>query len=152
MKTFRNATPILALLIALSTFTLSAAVPYPVESARSRTATGAFNATITAATNASPSVMTVTAHGLISGDQIQVTGATTLTAINTKGYAKVLTANTFSICDVLLTTCTNGNGVYDASSGKVTLAYDVSTITGDFTLRYRLNSLTASKGYNVAVQ
>src|SRR5438128_1305707 len=99
MKRLLKATPILALMIALSV-NLFAAVPYAVESARSRTATGAFNATITAATNASPSVMTVTAHGLVSGDQIQITGATTLTAINTQGYAKVLTANTFSICDV----------------------------------------------------
>lgn len=52
---------------------------------------------IEGATNASPIVVTSTAHGLSSGDRIRITGQRGLTAMNGEWYVTVLTDDTFEL-------------------------------------------------------
>lgn len=71
--------------------------------------------TITAATNASPSVLTSTAHGLSNGDAVYIGGATGNTAINGGPFVvNNKAANTFQIATISGTSLTlvNGNGVF----------------------------------------
>jgi hypothetical protein len=65
---------------------------------------------ITGATNASPIVITSTAHGLTTGAVVTISGVGGNTAANTTAVATVLDANTFSIPVA-------GNGAY--TSGGV---------------------------------
>ena len=56
--------------------------------------------TITAATKANPGVFTSTAHGLVAGDKIWISGVGGMTSLNDKPYvvsATDLTANTFKL-------------------------------------------------------
>jgi len=71
--------------------------------------------TITAATNATPIVATITPHGYSTGDAVYVSGGTTLTAINGLWRITSTGANTFSL------TGSVGNGAYDASSATCNL-------------------------------
>jgi len=58
----------------------------------------AKNATITGVTQANPGVVTATAHGLRSGDQVTITGVVGMTQLNGNTYTiDVLTANTFAL-------------------------------------------------------
>lgn len=61
---------------------------------------------ITGATNASPIVITITAHGYETGDQVTITGVLGNTAANGNWTITVLTANTFSLDG------STGNGSY----------------------------------------
>jgi len=72
--------------------------------------------TIAGATNASPSVVNVTAHGLSVGDVIFVVGTTGNTAIN--GLRKVATvpdSGHFTMTDFFTGSAVNGNGTTGGS-------------------------------------
>jgi hypothetical protein len=75
---------------------------------------------ITSSTNASPAVLTVTAHGFSTGDQVLVFGH--LTNTNANGLYKVvkLTADTFSLQNIDTGADVNGNGVGGATGLVVT--------------------------------
>lgn len=70
---------------------------------------------ITSSTNANPSVITATAHGLLTNDRVYIAGHTTNTAIN--GIFKVvkITADTFSLVDEYTGVAIAGNGVGGAT-------------------------------------
>jgi len=135
------------------------AAPVMIESSRTHTAVGAFGASgttggtavggaITTLTNATPSVFTTTtAHGLIVGDFIQVQGVTTDTAVNGNvAVSAVGSTTTFSIA-------TAGNGTAGNLAGSsASQAFPVSTYTNDWTLRVRLESLTAAKNIEIAIE
>lgn len=69
---------------------------------------------ITGATNASPIVVTITAHGYATGDQATIIGVLGNTAANGTWTITVLTANTFSLTGAV------GNGAY-TSGGTCTI-------------------------------
>jgi len=69
---------------------------------------------ITGATNASPIVVTITAHGYATGDQATIIGVLGNTASNGTWTITVLTANTFSLTGAV------GNGAY-TSGGTCTI-------------------------------
>lgn len=73
---------------------------------------------ITATTNASPDVITITGHGYSNGDTVLIQGATGDTAINGIRIVENITANTFTTTD-LLGNPINGNGAY-AGGGTAT--------------------------------
>lgn len=86
MKTAFRPFALLAL-FSLLAFNCFAAVPIMIETSRVHAAVGAFGCTVNAASNATPIVVGCTAaHGLVDGDQVQITGVTTNTAANTTGY------------------------------------------------------------------
>jgi hypothetical protein len=71
--------------------------------------------TITAATNASPTVITSTSHGLSNGDAVYIAGATGNTNINGGPFVvNNVATNTFQIATISGTTLTlvNGNGTF----------------------------------------
>lgn len=139
-------------LVALSAF---GATPVVLESARAHAAAGNFGCTVTGATVATPSVITCSAaHGLVDGDQIQVTGIVGTTTDNVTGFAKVTgqSASTFALySDVALSAGVTGTGAY-SSGGKVSIAQDISGLSGDFTARLVINGLTAAKNAVVCLQ
>jgi hypothetical protein len=96
-------------------------LPVNIETNRTHSATGAFGGTVTAATNASPIVITTAAaHSFASTDQVQVTGIAGNTNANTLAYVNVLTSTTFALySDVNLSLPIAGNASY-TSGGKVT--------------------------------
>lgn len=154
MKTaFRSfAFVFLALALAVSGFAAS----NPILQARAVSAAGpAAGCTVSGATVATPSVITCSAaHNLKDGDQIQITGIVGTTTDNTTGYAKVTgySTTTFGFYqDAALSTGVTGTGSY-SSGGAVTMAYDVSAATGPWTLRTRIESLTAGKKILVSIQ
>lgn len=135
---------------------LNAAVITTVEKNRTHTTTGAIGAcTASAATNATPVVVTCTgAHGLVDGDGVLGAGFVTNTAPNATLFAKVTgySATTVGLyTDAALSVPLAGNGVW-ASGGTLIKALDVSGLSGDFTLRLRLESMTANKLISVSVQ
>jgi hypothetical protein len=135
------------------------AAPTMLEQSRTHTVIGAFGASgttgglcvggaITALTNATPSVFTTTTpHGLIVGDFVQVQGITTDTAVNGNvAVSAVGSSTTFSIA-------TAGNGVAAGlSAASASQALPISGVTGDWTLRLRLESLTAAKNIEIAFE
>jgi hypothetical protein len=125
-----------------------------VETVRAHTAAGAFGCTVSGATVATPSVITCTAaHGLIDGE-VQITGIVGTTTDNTTAYVKVTgySTTTFALyVDSGFVTGVTGTGAY-SSGGKVSIAKDVSTLSGDFTLRVNINGLTATKNVVACVQ
>ena len=76
--------------------------------------------TITGATNATPIVVTATAHGLYTGDLISISGITGNT--NANGFFKVtrLTADTFSLQNYSTGADIAGNGAYGGSPAAIT--------------------------------
>lgn len=91
---------------------------------------------IVSSTNATPIVLTVTAHGFSTGDQVMIFGHTTNTAAN--GIYKItkLTADTFSLQDINSGADIAGNGVGGAtgnvvSAPKVALSqsFDTAVLT-----------------------
>lgn len=66
---------------------------------------------ITATSNGSPDVITITAHGYVNGDTVLIQGSNGDTAINIVGIVEQKTANTFQLTD-LLGNPINGNGTY----------------------------------------
>lgn len=77
---------------------------------------------VTEATNATPIVVTIVAHGLMNGDMITIAGATTNTGVNGDWMVTSVTDDTFTLVD-LAGNNSVGNGVYDVSSGDVTILY-----------------------------
>jgi hypothetical protein len=76
---------------------------------------------ITAATNVSPSVITITGHPYVDGDTVLIQGATGNTAINGIRIVENTTTNTFTTTD-LGGTPINGNGTY-TGNGTATRYY-----------------------------
>lgn len=83
-------------------------------------ATAPATVTITNATNATPIVVTATAHGLVTGDNISISGITGNT--NANGYFKVtrLSADTFSLQNYSTGVDIAGNGAYGGAPVAVT--------------------------------
>lgn len=135
------------------------AVPTMLETSRSHTATGAFGGIggqITAATNATPIVITTTsAHGLADGDQVTITGITTNTAANGTFFVKrtSYTATTFGLySDAALATGVAGNGTAGVSAASiVSQSLPISSYTGDWTVKVRVESLTAAKNVLIGI-
>lgn len=71
--------------------------------------------TISAATNASPVVVTLNAHGYSNGDTIIVAGATGNTAINGYRIVQGVTANTFTLTNIA-GAAVNGNGAFSGTT------------------------------------
>jgi len=91
--------------------------------------------TITGATNATPIVVTATAHGLQTSDWITISGITGNT--NANGFFKVtrLTADTFSLQNYSTGAYIAGNGAYGGTPVAVTgIVYGARSIVGDGTL------------------
>jgi hypothetical protein len=82
--------------------------------------------TVTAATNASPAVVTVTAHGLSNGQAVNISGAVGNTAINGTWLVANVTANTFTLTDIA-GVAVAGNGAW-VSGGSVILLLTFSGI------------------------
>jgi hypothetical protein len=139
------------------------AVPTMLEVSRTHSAVGAFGASygvddigggntlggqITAITNANPSVFTTTnAHGLLVGDYVQVSGVTTDTAVNgSLQVSAVGTASTFSLPVA-------GNGVAAGlTTATASIALPIAGVTGDWTLRLRIESAVAALNAEVALE
>jgi hypothetical protein len=79
------------------------------------TSLSATSLSITAATNASPIILTVPAHGYSNGDQVQVTGVQGNLAANGVWVVAGVTTNTFQL------TSSTGSGAY-AGGGTVAIA------------------------------
>jgi hypothetical protein len=126
-----------------------------IEQVRAHAAAGSFGCTVSSVSTANPGVVTCSAaHGLIDGDQIQITGVGGATQANVTGYAKVTgqSSTTFALySDAALSTGVNVTGTY-TSGGKVSKAQDISGLAGDFTFRIGITGLTAGKNAAVCVQ
>lgn len=81
----------------------------------------AYAKLITAATNASPSVVTSAAHGLSNGDIVSIVGSLGNTAINCIGVVGGVTTNTFTLTDYDTGAAINGNGVWTSGGYIVKL-------------------------------
>jgi hypothetical protein len=159
MKFLRSFSAALGLLL-VSAFALPAAVT-AVELARTHTAaqvalnSGANGCVVSGATVATPSVITcVAAHNLADGDEVQVTGIVGTTTDNTTAFAKVTgySTTTFALyTTAALSTGVTGTGAY-SSGGYVTEALDVSGITAPFTLRLRIEGLSANSAAVIYIQ
>jgi hypothetical protein len=127
--------------------------PIYVEQNRLHSATGAFTASVSGASDASPIVITTSAaNSFISGDEVQITGVTGNTAANGLWFINVLTSTTFQLFqDQGLSVASTGNGSY-SSGGAVSEARDISLLTGNFELKLELKALTATKNATVCVQ
>lgn len=68
---------------------------------------------ITGATNATPIVLTVAAHGLVAGQQVAVASVGGNTAANGTWVANVLSSSTFGLVGSV------GNGAYTAATGNI---------------------------------
>ena len=77
---------------------------------------------VTGATNATPIVVTSVAHGLKNGDMVQIAGCTTNTGANGSFVVSAKADDSFTLLD-LNGDDSVGNGVYDASSGDITIKY-----------------------------
>lgn len=103
----------------------------------------ANSVTITGATNATPIVITAPNHGLVTGQQVFISGITGNTAANNTSsapswYANVLTSSTFSIySDSGLTTGVAGNGTFGGTT-PIMIGALVGTVDGDKFKRQRL--------------
>lgn len=155
MKTTFRSFALVVLILARAIPGLAANVWGEGPTPRAHAAAGSFGCTVSGATVATPSVITCTAaHGLIDGDQVQVTGIVGTTTDNTTAYAKVTGYSTTTMAlysDAGLTVGIAGVGTY-SSGGKVSIAKDVSGLQGDYTLRININGLTATKNAMVCLQ
>lgn len=77
---------------------------------------------VTSSTDATPIVVTATAHGLVTGDRVLINGHTTNIAAN--GYYQVtkITADTFSLQNYVTGANIAGSGAGAGSSGVMVLA------------------------------
>ena len=71
--------------------------------------------TITAATNASPTVLTVSATPPANGDRVTISGAIGNTAINGRFEVANLSGNTFQLINIISRAAINGNGVFSGT-------------------------------------
>lgn len=125
------------------------------ELARVHSSTGANGGTVSGATNATPIVITTSAaHNLQDGDQVQITGVGGNTNANTTAYAKVTgySTTTFGLySNSLLTTAIAGNSAYTAG-GAVSEALDVSGVLAPWTIRLRVEGMTAGATALISIQ
>jgi hypothetical protein len=126
-----------------------------IEASRSMSAAGFRGCTISGASVATPSVLTCTGvHRLADCDPVQVAGVGGTTTVNTTGYAKVTgqSTSTFALySDAALTVGITGTGAY-TSGGTASFGYDISGISGDWTLRFIVEQLTSTKKVMVSVE
>jgi hypothetical protein len=161
-KSFSTIAQVLCLVF-LSAFALPAAVTN-VELARTHTAAqvalngGANGCTVSGAsvtTGTTPSVITcVAAHNFATGDQVQITGIVGTTTDNVTAWVTVLSATTFSIYNNVNMQPTQGiigTGTY-SSGGYVTEALDVSGISAPWTIRLRIEGLSANSAAVIYIQ
>lgn len=94
---------------------------------------------VTAASNATPIVITCTAHGFANGDVVRISGVEGNTAANGTFRIASVTTNTFSLTDQLTGANIAANGDY-AIGGSVVLASD----TGPFDALKSRQSLTVA--------
>jgi len=116
---------------------------------------GANGGTISGVTATTPAVITTTqTHNLQDGDQVQVTGVGGTTTVNATAFAKVTgySATTFGLyTTAALSTGVTGTGSY-TSGGAVSEATDVSGLAAPWTLRLRVEALTAGTQAVIAIQ
>lgn len=84
---------------------------------------------ITSSTDATPIVITATAHGLVTGNQVLIYGHTTNVAANGMWNVTKLTANTFSIVNPYTGASVAGSGAGAGSSGICMLAPKIAHST-----------------------
>jgi hypothetical protein len=87
--------------------------------------------TITAATNATPIVVTSTSHGFSNGDIVSIRGVTGNTNANGRRKIANVTANTFELTDPRDDTDIAGNGTYggtDTIATNLSIAEDLADI------------------------
>ncbi len=84
---------------------------------------------ITAATNASPAVITIAAHGYSNGDIVSIVGALGNTAINGVFTVAGVTTNTFTLTDYDTGAAINGNGAW--TSGGYCVKISGATFLSD---------------------
>ncbi len=80
-----------------------------------------LSGTVTAATNASPIVITSAAHGLLTGASVKIEGVGGNTSANNTWIITVIDANSFSLDDSHGTASYNGGGTW--TSGVGTISY-----------------------------
>lgn len=86
---------------------------------------------VTSSTDATPIVVTATAHGLTTGQQVQIFGHTTNVAANGIYSVTRLTANTYSLQDINTGASVAGSGAGAGSGGVMVLAPKVPFV-GDY--------------------
>lgn len=86
--------------------------------------------TITSSTDATPIVVTATAHGLLTGQRVLIFGHTTNVAANGIFKIGVTTTNTFQLLDEITGVAVAGSGAGAGSSGICLLAPTVLKATG----------------------
>jgi len=77
---------------------------------------------VTSSTDATPVVVTATAHGLLTGDQVQINGHTTNIAANGIFRVVRITANTYQLKDINSGASIAGSGAGAGSSGVMVKA------------------------------
>lgn len=82
----------------------------------------ATSLTISAATNATPIVVTFTTTGLDNGDMVTITGATGNTGANGDWILTAKSGSDFTLVDMQRANSV-GNGAYDADSADITIIY-----------------------------
>jgi hypothetical protein len=150
-------------LVFLSAFAMPAAVTN-VELARTHTAAqvalngGTNGCAVSGAsvtTGTTPSIITcAAAHNLVTGDQVQITGIVGTTTDNVTAWVTVLSATTFAIYNNVNMQSTQGiigTGTY-SSGGYVTEALDVSALSQPWTIRLRVEGLTANASAVIYIQ
>jgi hypothetical protein len=131
--------------------------PTLINKTRSYTATGTVytGGALTAATNATPIVITTTsAHNLVSGDSVQITAMTGNTAANGVFYVSVLSGTTFSLYTSPLLTSTYavaGNGTLGGTP-TISMAWPISSVIGDWSLKLRVDALAQAANCVIAYQ
>ena len=108
---------------------------------------------ITTISNASPVVITATAHGLQSGDYVKITGVSGMTQINNKsGYIQYLTNDTFALYrDVALTAPVSSVAFTTYSSGG-TVSVPHPFHSGDRVTFSSVGGMTQLNGNNYYVK
>ena len=97
-----------------------------VDAVRMLNSTDVINYTITAATNATPIVITTaSSHGYAAGDLVIVRGCVGNTAANGTFWAQAVTANTITLMH------SAGNGVWTSGGAVVKSTFSIETMTPD---------------------
>lgn len=105
---------------------------------------------VTSSTDATPIVVTATAHGLATGDRVFIYGHTTNVAANGIFKVTVLTANTFQLIDEITGASVAGSGAGAGSSGLLVKAPPVCLVSDFKTLDFFLGT-SGSATVTVAV-
>lgn len=113
--------------------------------------TSAMVKTITAATNASPSVITSTSHGFSNGDRVSISGAVGNTAINGRWKVASVATNTFQLQDIISGAAVNGNGTFSGSCYVINLSTLQFRSSIDSGARAATSGNLASKTFTLGV-